>query len=144
RGHGEPALLADELDDELAELGWILDLVLRLAEDDAEHAARFAELLEGLAVVLLQPDAFHLRAREVGPAVTPGDGLLVAGRLGALLGHLEEEEGGELFEVVLVGEAVVAQDVAEGPEFLNDAIGDFAHALLDARRVFLGVEALRS
>ncbi len=42
--HREPVLLADQLDDELAELGRVLDLVLGLAEDEAEHPALLAEL----------------------------------------------------------------------------------------------------
>jgi hypothetical protein len=137
-GHGEPGLLADELDDELAELGRVLDLVLGLAEDEAEHAAGLAQLGERLAVVVFEADALHLGAGEVGPAVALGDGLLVAGHLGALLGHLEEEEGGELFEVVLVGEAVVPEDVAEGPESLDDAVRLVAHEFFVAAAVFLG------
>jgi hypothetical protein len=36
-----------------------------------------------------------------------------------LVGHLEEEEVGELLDVVAVGEAVVAEDVAIVPLLLN-------------------------
>ncbi|MEA2594697.1 MAG: hypothetical protein QOF01_1166, partial [Thermomicrobiales bacterium] len=39
------------------------------------------------------------------------------------MGHLEEEEVGELLDVVAVGEAVVAADVAIVPEFLDDLSG---------------------
>ena len=48
-------------------------------------------------------------------------------QLGPLVGHLEEEQEGELLQVVLVGEPVVAEDVAVGPELLDQAIG-LAHA----------------
>ncbi len=37
-----------------------------------------------------------------------------------LVGHLEEEQIGELLDVVAVGEPVVAQHVAVFPELLND------------------------
>ena len=72
--HRRPVLLADQLDDELAQLGRVLDLVLRLLEDQAEHPALLAQLAERLAVVLLQLDALHLRRGEVGPAVALGIG----------------------------------------------------------------------
>ena len=37
-----------------------------------------------------------------------------------LVGHLEEQQVGELLDVVAVGHAVVAQDVAVVPEPLDD------------------------
>jgi hypothetical protein len=37
--------------------------------------------------------------------------------------HLEKEEEGKLFNVVSVGQAVVAEDVAVVPEFLDDLLG---------------------
>ena len=38
----------------------------------------------------------------------------------ALVGHLQEEQVGELLDVVAVIDAVVAQGVAEAPEFVDD------------------------
>ncbi len=38
----------------------------------------------------------------------------------AFVGHLEEEQVGELLDVVAVVDAVVAQGVAEAPEFVDD------------------------
>lgn len=67
--------------------------------------------------MLLQLDAFHLSAAEHIPAVRLGDRLFLAGERCTLGRHLQKEQGGELLEVVLVGEAVVAQDLAIGPEF---------------------------
>src|SRR5712691_8809010 len=46
-----PLLLVDQVDDEAAQLGRILDLVLSFAEDDAEHALAFAERVEHVPVV---------------------------------------------------------------------------------------------
>ena len=40
---------------------------------------------------------------------------LVVWRLGALVGHLEEQQIGQLFDIVAIGHAVVAQDVAVVP-----------------------------
>ncbi len=39
------------------------------------------------------------------------------------MGHFEEEQVGKLLDVVAVGHAVVAQDVAVVPEFLDDVLG---------------------
>ena len=68
------------------------------------------------AVVLFEQRAFHRGCRKIGPSVTGGNRIFGAGQFGALVGHLEEQESDELFEIVLVREAVVAQDVAEVPE----------------------------
>src|SRR5262245_64825452 len=38
----------------------------------------------------------------------------------ALVGHLQEEQVGDLLDVVAVVDAVVAQGVAEAPQFLNN------------------------
>jgi hypothetical protein len=40
-----------------------------------------------------------------------------------LLGHFEEEQVGELGDVVGILDAIVAEDVAEVPEFLDDVEG---------------------
>ena len=72
-------------------------------------------MVEELVAVLLDQ-------RRPGPGKRNG-ARLVVGRLGALVGHLEEEEIGELFDVVAVAHAVVAQDVAEIPEFADNCGG---------------------
>jgi hypothetical protein len=43
------------------------------------------------------------------------------------VGHLEEQEQGPLLDVIAVGEAIVAEDVAVIPELLNDLLGVVAH-----------------
>ena len=61
-----PLLLVDQVDDEPPQLGRVLNLVLRLAEDDAEHAGPLAELLERVAVVDFEIVAVELeQARPV-------------------------------------------------------------------------------
>ena len=47
----------------------------------------------------------------------------LVGRLGILVRHLEEDEVGELLEVVAVAHAVVAEGVAEAPNFGDDGFG---------------------
>ena len=47
-----------------------------------------------------------------------------------LLRHLEEEQVGQLGDVLVVGDAVVPEDVAEVPELGDDVGGDSAHRWL--------------
>ena len=136
--HLQPRLVADQIDDELAELGRVLNLVLRLAEDEPEHPALLSELGQSLPVVLssLRPSICEWRGR---PSDSPlGIGLLCARHGRALVGHLQEQQEGQLLEVVLIGEAVVAEDIAVVPEFLDDAVGiarwPQGHHLLSGRR----------
>ena len=63
---------------------------------------------------------------QIVPAVSLGDLAFGAG----LLGHLEEQDVGQLGDVLVVGDAVVSQDVAEVPEFLDDFGGVHAFAFL--------------
>jgi hypothetical protein len=49
-----PRFLVNEVDDEAAELGRVLDLVLRLAEDGAEHPGLLSQRFENVTVVRLQ------------------------------------------------------------------------------------------
>jgi hypothetical protein len=87
---GSPRFLVDEIDDEPAELGRVLDFVLRLAEDDAEHAGTLAEFLEDVAVERFEvvPVDFHERR----PIESLRNGRqLVERRAALLVRHLEEE-----------------------------------------------------
>ena len=52
---------------------------------------------------------------------------MVIGRLGAFIGHFEEEQVRELLYVVAIGHAVVTEDIAVVPEFLDDMLGMSAH-----------------
>jgi hypothetical protein len=127
-----PGFFVDEVGDEAFEFGGVLDFVLGFAEDGPEHAGFFGEVLEGAAVVDFERDAVEFD--EGGPGVFFRDyGRVVltlrAGRQGALMGHLEEEQEGELLDVIAVGEAIVAEDVAVAPEF-GDKGGGVGHGRL--------------
>ena len=82
-----------------------------------EPRAVGAEVDEG-ELVELQPLRGGL-GLQIGPAVAFGDLLLRAG----LLRHLQEEEVGELGDALVVGHAVVLEDVAEVPELGDDVVG---------------------
>ena len=116
-----PLLAVDQVDDQPPQLRRVLDPVLRLAEDDAEHPGSRPSSVEHVPVVDLQLVAV---AREQARPVEPvGDERgPVERRLRLLVGHLQEEQVGELLEVVAVREPVVAQDVAVVPEPLDEAV----------------------
>jgi len=57
------------------------------------------------------------------------DRWLAPRRLCALVGHLEEEEVGELLDVVAIRQAVVAKDFAVVPELLDDLLAVHAKGL---------------
>ncbi len=117
------------IDDEALELGRVLDPVLRLAEDDAQHALVLAQFQRGLAVVGLEFSA--IAACRARPGVGLGDdGGPVEGRLGLLIGHLEEEQVGQLLDVVAVADAVVPQDVTVIPQALDNGCGWCIHTRL--------------
>ena len=44
----------------------------------------------------------------------------IIGWLAVLIGHFQEDEVGELFQIVAVAHAIIAQGVAEAPHFGND------------------------
>src|ERR671926_1486893 len=76
----------------------------------------------GLELVAVPPE-------QAGPVVAVGHRRGTApGRQGLLVGHLEEEQVGELLNVVAVGEAVVAEQVAVAPELLDDLLGVVVHS----------------
>jgi hypothetical protein len=114
--HAGPILIADHLDHAL-EVGGVGDLVLGLAEDDADEAGNFAEVLEGVAVV-----DFELVAASAGerrPAEFRRDRIVEA-EIAHLLGELEEEQVGDLFDVVAVTDSRVFEDVGVIPDFGDD------------------------
>ena len=117
--HDEPLLAIYEIDDEAAKQGRVLDLVLSLAEDDAEHARLSAQLLQDVPVVHFQVVA--VAGQEAGPVQAVRNGRFAVPRgLGLLVGHLEKEEVCKLLEVVAVGEAAVAKDASVTPDPLAD------------------------
>ncbi len=118
-GEAGPLLLVDQVHDEPAQLGRVLDFVLRLAEDDAEHARPLAEFLQRMAIMNFQLVAIQLQQRR--PIVALGNGRrLVERRLRLLVRHFQEQQKRQLLDVIAVGQAVIAQDVAVVPELLDE------------------------
>ena len=78
--------------------------------------------LVAIEVVGFQLGAF--KVFEGGPGVRCRDADLAAvGWAAVFIRHFEEDEVGELFQVIAVADAVVAQGGAEAPDFGNDGIG---------------------
>ncbi len=95
-----------------------MNLVLRLEEDGAQHARLLPELVQRGQVMRLQRLA-HL-GRQAGPVVALGDmGVAVVWLLRVFMRQLQKQQVGELFEVIAIAHAVVAQGVAEIPDFLD-------------------------
>jgi hypothetical protein len=92
---------------------------MRLGEDQAEQAFLLAQFLQRVAVVVEQLVAVLLH--QAGTVIAGEHrALLAIGRSAALVGHFQEQQIGELLDVVAVAHAVVAQDVAVVPEFLDE------------------------
>jgi len=58
--------------------------------------------------------------------------IAVVGGATVFIGHLEEDQVGELLEIVAVAHAVIAQGGAETPNFRNDAVG--GHGVVEGLR----------
>jgi len=85
-----------------------------------------------VAVVVKQ--LVTVAGQERGPGVgRRHDAGLVVGCCGALVGHLEEQQIGELLHVVAIAHAVVAQHVAVVPELLDEGVGGGVHGCLLSR-----------
>jgi hypothetical protein len=86
----------------------------------------FAEFLQGVAVVDLQP--VPVLGHEGWPTELLGDGAwLVEGWPGSLVGHLQEQEVRELLHVIPVAHAIIPKDVAVVPELLDDQLRMITH-----------------
>ncbi len=96
-----------------------LQLVLRLGKNQADGPALGAQLVQRVMVMVKQRIAISGQQRRPVKALGNRAGL-VSGRLAALIGHLEEQQVGELLDLVAVAHAVVAQHVAVVPELLDD------------------------
>lgn len=65
-------LAVDQVRGQPFQLGRVLDLVLRLVEDDAEHPELLAQFLQQMAVVHRQLVA--VQPHQTGPVISLGDG----------------------------------------------------------------------
>ena len=105
--------------DEAEQLCRVLNLVLGLGKDLAQHTFLGAKLAKQSDVMVFE---FRTVLRFQAPPVEFGRdaNVAVVGRLGVLVGHLEEDQIGELLQIVAVAHPVVAQGGAEAPDFGND------------------------
>jgi hypothetical protein len=108
---GGPFFLINHGNDAL-EVDGIVEARHALREDIAQEAFALAEGAKGVRIMVGE-----LRAAEGFEAlpVAPFGDLYLAFR-----GHFEEEEVGELFDVVPVVYAIVAEDVAKAPKFIDN------------------------
>ena len=113
-----------DLGDEGGERGGFLDEGTGVAEDLLHQRGAVAAEMDQGELVGFEPVRCSL-GFEVVPTVAGGDLLLGAG----LLGHLEEQEIGQLGDVLVIGDPVVLEDVTEVPEFGDDVVGDGAHVI---------------
>ncbi len=125
-GQARPLLLVDQIHDQPTQLGRVLDLVLCLAENDAQHARPFAEGFQDVSVMGLQLVA--ILGQQAGPVFPLGNGgsgvpplfLTQIRRLRLFIRHFQEQEEGQLLDIIPVGKAVITEDVAVVPELLDE------------------------
>ncbi len=98
-------MLIDEVHDEPAQLGWVLDFVLRLAKNDAEHARPLAEFLQRMAVMNLEIVAIQLQ--QTRPIETIRDCGRHPAQARLLVRHLQEQQKRQLLDVIPVGQTVI-------------------------------------
>jgi hypothetical protein len=119
-------LFVDQVHDEPAQLGRVLDFVLRLAENDAEEAWPLSTFFQNMAVVGFQLVAILGQQRR--PVLALGNGRrLVERRPRLLIRHFQEKEKGQLLDVIAVRQPFIPQDIAVIPKFLDEG-GGIAHA----------------
>lgn len=119
---GEPVLLVDEVDDKALELRRVLDPVLRLAEDRAERARLLRQADQDPSLDDLELGA--LGVEEPLPGVLGRNDLLRVQSAGsALMSHLEEQQIRQLLCVLNDTDTVVTEDIAVGPELVDQVAG---------------------
>ncbi len=108
--------------DQPRQLGRVLDLVLCLCENLPEQPRLDPQLAQRRHVMHLQlRPALHLQA---WPGVIGGNADLAAVRRPAVLvGHLQEDQVGQLFEIVAIADPIVAQRSTEAPDAGDDGGG---------------------
>jgi hypothetical protein len=109
--HRRPILLVNHGDDAL-EVDRIVEARRGLRKDVAEDAGLLAKFAEDVGVMIGQ--------RRAGFVLEAGPIEFLRHLRPAFLGHLEEQQVGELFDVIAVIHAVMALRVAKAPEFLDD------------------------
>ncbi len=90
-----------------------MNLVLRLAEDYAQHTRPLAQLLQRVPI---------MRFKVVAEPSGHGRRLLER-RLRLLIGHFQKKQKRQLLDVIAVRQTVIAEDVAVVPEFGDQLMG---------------------
>ncbi len=120
-GSAEP-IDVTEVSDQLLQVTRLTQAGLRFGIDGSDQRiVALGEVEQHLLILVEQDEAGF--AFEVGPAAACGQRVLLNdARFGLLVHHLGEEQEHEFRDVVAVVDAVVAEDVAEVPEFLDDGV----------------------
>ena len=126
RAHRHPVLGVDQVDDQPLEGRRILDLLPSLLEDLPQHPSLFRKLRQDAPVVRLQ--LLAVASEKACPVESVRyDGRAAPRRLGLLVGHLQEQQEGDLLRVGHVGQAVVTEQVREAPRLVDDLLGVARH-----------------
>ena len=103
----QPIHVIEQVDDDLLQECGIVYLAARPLEDDAEHPALRAQLLETGAVLLFERGAVEVQ-QSLPTELRWHDRFALVGWLGELIRHLEEQQEGQLLDVLEAGEPGVA------------------------------------
>src|SRR5712692_10150178 len=111
-----PLFAVNEVRNQPTEFCRVLNFVLGFPKDDPQHALLFAQFLEHMTVMGLQPATIF--SDETLPVKRCGnDRWLTPWWLGSFVCHLEKEQIRQLLDVVAIGQAIVTQEVTVTPEF---------------------------
>jgi len=116
-----PSLRADKVDDELPQQSRLLNLALCLAEYHTEIGALLTQLGKDPPILAFQSGAVQFGETVPGDAESGRQNLFAAQPLLPFVGHLEEQQVAELFDVVDVGDTGVAEDVTVAPQLVDQA-----------------------
>ena len=96
-----------------------MNLTARALEDDAEHPPLRAQFLEALAVLVFERGAVEVQQR-LPTELRWHNRFALVGWLGELIRHLEEQQEGQLLNVLEAREPGVAQHASIAPGPLSD------------------------
>ncbi|MNN42898.1 hypothetical protein D3C81_1571080 [compost metagenome] len=95
-----------------------MNFVLSLEEDSAQHAWLITQFVQRGKVMRLQWLAHF--GRQAGPVVALRNvGVAVVWLLRIFVREFQEQQISELFQIIAIAHAIVAQGVAEIPDFLD-------------------------
>jgi len=127
RLHRQPIFGLDQVHDQALQGGRVLDIGTRLLEDFTQHARLLAQLFQNMPVMHLQ--LVPIQRQEAAPTqFRRHQRRLAVRRLGALMGHLQEQQEADLLRVTHVGQAIVAQHMREIPGLVDDILREIIHS----------------